>query len=142
MKRFQSSRSGSGVTLIEMLVGVAVPLGRDSRAVADAAGTRAEALSAGAEATRLRMRLTADQRSALVRLSVADRALIDAETRQSALREALVLTERGRAEGEIGYIEYLRARQALFDAERDLAAAHVAKSAAISNVNQSMGVLP
>ena len=125
-----------------LLVGIAVPLGRDSRAGADAAGARAEALSAGAEAARLRARLIADQRAALVRLSVAERALSDAEARQTALREALMLTERGRVEGEIGYIEYLRARQALFDAERALGAAQVAKSAAISNVNQTMGVLP
>lgn len=125
-----------------LLVGLAVPLGRDSRAVADVAGTRAEALSAGAEAARLRARLMADQRAALARLLVAERALGDAEARQSALREALTLTQRGRAEGEIGYIEYLRARQALFDAERALGAAQVAKSAAISNVNQTMGVLP
>lgn len=125
-----------------LLVGIAVPLGRDSRSVADASGTRAEALSAGAEVARLRLRLIADQRAALVRLSVAERALGDAEARQSALREALMLTQRGRTEGEIGYIEYLRARQALFDAERELGAAQVAKSAAISNVNQAMGVLP
>ena len=125
-----------------LLVGIAVPLGRDLRAVADAAGTRAEALSAGAEAARLRARLIADQRAALVRLSVAERALGEAEARQSALREALMLTQRGRVEGEIGYIEFLRARQALFDAERALGAAQIAKSAAISNVNQTMGVLP
>lgn len=125
-----------------LLVGIAVPLGRDSRAGADAAGARAEALSASAEAARLRVRLIADQRAALVRLSVAERALSDAEARQTALREALMLTQRGRVEGEIGYIEYLRARQALFDAERALGAAQVAKSAAISDVNQTMGVLP
>ena len=125
-----------------LLLGVAVPLGRDSRAVADAAGTRAEALSAGAEAARIRARLIAGQRATLVRLSVSENALVDAQARRSALREALSLTERGRKEGEIGYIEYLRARQALSDAERDLGAAHVAKSAAISNVNQAMGVLP
>lgn len=125
-----------------LLVGIAVPLGRDSRAGADAAGARAEALSVGAEAARLRARLIADQRAALVRLSVAERALSDAEARQAALREALMLTQRGRVEGEIGYIEYLRARQALFDAERALGAAQVAKSAAISDVNQTMGVLP
>lgn len=125
-----------------LLVGIAIPLGRDSRAVADAAGTRAEALSLGANAARLRVRLMADQQAALVRLAVAERALGDAQARQSAMREALTLTERGRAEGEIGYIEYLRARQALFDSERALGAAQVAKSAAISNVNQALGVLP
>ncbi len=125
-----------------LLVGIAIPLGRDSQAVADASGTRAEAFSAGAEAARIRARLIADQRATLVRLSIAQRALSDAEAQQSALREALVLTQRGRAEGELGYIEYLRARQALFDAERVLGAARIAKSAAISNVNQTMGVLP
>jgi outer membrane protein, heavy metal efflux system len=123
-------------------VGIAVPLGRDSRAAADAAGSRAQSLSLRAGAARLRRYLMADQRAALVRLSVAQRALVEAQARQSALREALVLTERGRKEGEIGYIEYLRARQTLFDAERDLGAARVAKSAAISNVNQTMGILP
>ena len=125
-----------------LLIGIEVPLGRDSRAVADAAGTRAEAFSANAEVPRLRARLIAEQRAALARLSVVERALDDAQARQSALREAFTLTERGRTEGEIGYIEYLRARQALFDAQRDLGAAEVAKSAAISNFNQAMGVLP
>ena len=125
-----------------LLLGIAVPLGRDSRAVADAAGTRAEAFSANAEVPRLRARLIAEQRAALTRLSVAERALDDAQARQSALQEAFALTERGRSEGEIGYIEFLRSRQALFDAERDLGAARVAKSAAISNFNQAMGVLP
>lgn len=125
-----------------LLVGIAVPLGPDFRAVAEASGTRSEALSANAEVPRIRARLIAEQRAAMTRLSVAERALDQAQARQSALREAFTLTERGRAEGEIGYIEYLRARQALFDAERDLGAARVAKSAAISRVNQTMGVLP
>lgn len=125
-----------------LLVGIALPLGRDSRAVADAAGARAEALSANAEVPRLRARLIAEQNAALTRLSVAERAVDNAQARWSALREAFALTERGRTEGEIGYIEYLRARQALFDADRELGAAQVAKSAAISNVNQAMGVLP
>ena len=52
------------------------------------------------------------------------------------------LTAKGRAEGEVSYIEYLRTRQTLFDAELDIASARVAKSAAISNVNQTMGLLP
>lgn len=125
-----------------LLVGIAVPLGRNFDAVAEAANARAEALSTNAEVPRLRARLIAEQRAALTRLSIAERALDDAQARQSALREAFTLTERGRREGEIGYIEFLRARQALFDAERALGAAGVAKSAAISNFNQAMGVLP
>jgi outer membrane protein, heavy metal efflux system len=125
-----------------LLVGIAVPMGRDARALVSAAETSAEALSKGAEAARVRMHITAQQRASHAQLSVAERALNDAKARQSALREALMLTQRGVAEGELGYIEYLRARQALFDAERALVAADVGKSAAISNVNQMMGVLP
>lgn len=140
VRRERSDPRGSYVDAL--LVGIAMPLGRDSRAVAEASGNRAEALSANAEVPRLRARLIAEQRAAATRLSIAERALDEAQARQSALREAFTLTERGRTEGEIGYIEYLRARQALFNADRDLGAARVAKSAAISNFNQAMGVLP
>lgn len=125
-----------------LLVGVRVPLGRNQTAVAEAAGARSEALGAAAEANRTRIRLAAEQRAAQTRLDAAARALDRAQTRRDALAEALSLTERGRAEGEIGFIEALRARQALSEAERDLAAAKVARFAAISSFNQAMGVLP
>lgn len=125
-----------------LLLGVTMPFGRDSRAIADAAGMKGEALSAEAEAIRLRARLIAEQRGATTRKALSERRLIEAEARYEASREVLALTAKGRAEGEISYIEYLRTRQTLFDAELDIASARVAKSAAISNVNQTMGVLP
>jgi len=125
-----------------LLVGVRVPLGRNQTAVAEAAAARSEALGAAAEANRTRIRLAAEQRAAQTRLDAAARALERAQTRRDALAEALSLTERGRAEGEIGFIEALRARQALSEAERDLAAAKVARFAAISSFNQAMGILP
>ena len=62
--------------------------------------------------------------------------------RFNALAEALALTERGRREGEIGYLEVLRARQTVAQATRDLAVARVAALAAISTYNQAQGVLP
>ncbi len=125
-----------------LLLGVRVPLGRNQSVVADAASARSTALGAGAEANRLRIRLVAEQRAAQARLDAAERSLEQAQARRAALAEALALTERGRTEGEIGFIEALRARQTLSEAERDLAAARVARFAAISSFNQAMGVLP
>jgi cobalt-zinc-cadmium efflux system outer membrane protein len=125
-----------------LLVGVGVPIGRDYGALAESAGARSEALRAGAEAARVRARLVADRLAAKRRLEIARRAVVEAEARQSALAAALALTERGRREGEIGYIEVLRARQTVAQATRDLAVARVAALAAISTFNQAQGVLP
>ncbi|QCI78832.1 TolC family protein [Hankyongella ginsenosidimutans] len=91
-----------------LLVGIRVPLGRNQTAVADAELARSEALSAAAEANRLRMKLMADQRAAQTRLDAAQRAFEQAQMRRDALAASQALTERGRAEGEIGFIEVLR----------------------------------
>lgn len=125
-----------------LLVGVGVPLGRDYTAVAEGAGARSEAIRATAEAVRVSARIIAERNAGERRLAVVRRALDEAEARRSALADALVLTERGRREGEIGFIEALRARQALGAADRDLAAARIASDAAISTYNQAQGVLP
>lgn len=125
-----------------LLLGIRVPLGRDQIAVADAALARSEALTAGAEVTRLRARLIAEQTAAQRRLDSAQAALDAADARWSALAQSFALTQKGQREGEIGFIEALRARQTLSEAERDLAAAKVAYNAAISAFNQAMGVLP
>lgn len=125
-----------------LLVGIAVPIGRDYGAVAESAGARSEALRARAEAARVRSRLVAERTAGARRLAIARRAADEAETRRAALAEALALTERGRREGEIGYVEVLRARQALGAATRDAATARIAALAASSTYNQAQGVLP
>lgn len=125
-----------------LLVGVGVPIGRDFTKVAETAGARSEALRARAEAVLVRRRLIAEQAAGERRLAVSQRALREARLRRDALAETLALTERGRREGEIGYIEALRARQTLALAARDLVVAEVAASAAISTFNQAQGVLP
>lgn len=125
-----------------LLVGIGVPIGRDYTAVAATAGARSQALRATAEVVLVRRRLVAERAAAEQRLAVARRAAAEARLRRDALEEALALTERGRREGELGYIEALRARQALFASSRDLAVAEVAASAAVSTFNQAQGVLP
>ena len=123
-------------------VGVSVPIGRDFSAVAESAGARSEALRATADAALVRRRLIAERASGERRLTVSQRALREAQLRRNSLAQALALTERGLREGEVGYIEALRARQTLASAVRDLAVAEVAASAAISTFNQAQGVLP
>ena len=125
-----------------LLVGVGVPIGRNYAAVAETAGAQADALRATAEAVRVRTRLEAERLAGARRLDVARRAVGEAEARRTALAEALALTERGRREGEIGFLEVLRARQTVAQATRDLAVARVAALAAISTYNQAQGVLP
>lgn len=125
-----------------LLVGVGIPIGSNHGAVAEAAGAQSEALRAKAEAARVRIRLVAERLAADRALSIARRALGEAETRRAALVEALALTERGRQEGETGYLEVLRARQTVAQAMADLAAARVAALAAISTFNQALGILP
>jgi len=125
-----------------LLVGIGVPIGRDYNALAESAGARSEAARAIAEAALVRRRLEAERVAAERRLALSSRALREARVRQDALSQALALTELGRREGEVGYIEALRARQALAVADRDLAVAEVEASAAISAFNQAQGVLP
>lgn len=135
----QGARDGYGNAL---LVGLDVPLGRDYTATAEGAAARSEAIRATAEAARTRTRIMAELNAGAGRLAVSRRTLNEAEARRDALAQALALTERGRREGEIGFIETLRARQALGAADRDLAAARVAAASAISTYNQALGVLP
>lgn len=125
-----------------LLVGIDVPIGRDYGATAESAGARADAIRATAEASRIRIRNAAERSAAAGRLAVSRRTLEEAQARREALSQALALTERGRREGEIGFIEALRARQALGSADRDLASARVAAEAAISTYNQALGVFP
>ena len=125
-----------------LLAGIGIPIGQNYIAIAETAGARSEAARATAEAALVRRRLAAERAAAERRLALSRRALGEARIRQDALSQALALTERGRREGEVGYIEALRARQALGDATRDLVIAQVEASAAISTFNQAQGVLP
>jgi len=125
-----------------LLVGVGVPIGRNYAATAETAGAQSDALRAAAEAARVRTRLATEQLAGERRLVLARRTLGEAEARRDALAEALALTELGRREGEIGYLEVLRARQTVAQATLDLAVARVAALAAISTYNQAQGVLP
>ena len=121
---------------------VRVPLGRDP-------GTGAAAAEARAIAVRARAALAQDERNlegqlatARSRLVAAERALGAAQQRQASLAEALALAERGRREGALGFIEFLRARSALAEAERAAALAVIDVASAQSALAQALGILP
>lgn len=121
---------------------VRVPLGRNP-------GTGAAIAEARAIASRARAALAQDQRildgrlaSAQSRVAAAERTLEPAQRRQASLAEALALAERGRREGALGFIEFLRARSALAEAERAAALATIDRASAQSDLAQAMGMLP
>lgn len=123
-------------------VRIRVPLGRDP-------GTSAAAAEARAIASRARAALTQDQRvlegrlaSARSRLTASERTLAAAQRRQASLTGALSLAERGRREGALGFIEFLRARSALAEAERAAALAVIERASAQSDLAQALGILP
>lgn len=123
-------------------VRVRVPLGRDP-------GTGAEVADARAIATRARAALAQDERnlesklaSARARLDAAERTRAATQRRQASLAEALALAERGRREGALGFIEFLRAKSALADAERIAALAVIERAFAQSDLAQALGILP
>jgi hypothetical protein len=79
---------------------------------------------------------------AVARLAGARSAQLSAQIRREAASEALALTLKGRAEGELSFFEELRARGLLSDAQRADALARVEIGAAVSQFNQTQGLLP
>jgi outer membrane protein TolC len=117
-------------------------LGPDPSARAESAALGSEAAQAEASLRRVTLDVEAGIAQARARLASSRSALRLAEQASASAYEALALTERGRREGELSFLEELRARNAAADAARTLALARVAASAAISNLNQAYGLLP
>jgi outer membrane protein, heavy metal efflux system len=117
-------------------------LGTVASARAGGAALGSEAAQADANLRRVTLDAEAGIAQARARLASSRAALRHAEMANAAASEALALTERGRREGELSFLEELRARNAAADAARTLALARVAASAAISNLNQAYGLLP
>jgi cobalt-zinc-cadmium efflux system outer membrane protein len=123
-------------------VRVSRPLGRDPSASAVAAGLDAQANGARRQADAARLAVEAAQAEAAAALSAARATLVAAIARRAAAAEALALTERGWRQGELSFLELIRARTAAAEAGRGAAVARVAVDAAISSFNQAQGLLP
>lgn len=123
-------------------VRVSRPLGRDPSGSAAAAGLDAQAGSARRQAEAARLEVEAEQAEAVAALTAARATLAAGQARHAATAEALSLTERGWREGELPFLELLRARSAAAEAGRAAAVARIAVDAAISSFNQAQGLLP
>jgi cobalt-zinc-cadmium efflux system outer membrane protein len=139
----RSERDGRGLdTRTSSGVRISRPLGANPASNAEAATLDAQANAARRRAEAARLSVEAIRSEAVAGLSAARAAAAAAQTRQAALSEALGLTERGWREGELSFVELIRARAAAADASREAAVARVAADAALSTFNQAQGLLP
>jgi outer membrane protein, heavy metal efflux system len=139
----RSERDGRGIdTRTSTGVRISRPLGANPASNAEAATLEAQASAARRRAEAARLSVEAARTEAAAGLSAARAAATAGETRQAALAEALTLTERGWREGELSFLELIRARVAAADASREAAVARVAADAALSTFNQAQGLLP
>ena len=120
----------------------AIPLGPDYSARAQAASVLTDATRADIALRRTQLNIDLKIAQSRNQLSTAQTRLSQAETAAIAAQDALMLSERGRREGELSFLEELRARSLAADAARTSAQARVAVSAAISDLNQAIGLLP
>lgn len=118
------------------------PIGRDPRAASQAAEYNGQATALRAEAAGVLRRLEGERAVAAAQLASARAAAQEAKAGSDAAAEALVLTLRGRAEGELPFIEEIRARVAAGEAERRRIQAQIEVRAALSKFNQSQGLMP
>lgn len=139
----RSERDGRGLdTRTSTGVKLSRALGRDPSAGAEAASLEAEVTALRSKATAVRFSLETMQAQAIANLTAARASLKAQEARRAISVEALALTERGWREGELPFLELLRARATASEASRAAAQARVTVDAAVSSFNQAQGLLP
>ena len=119
-----------------------IPFSSGAQVRREASSAQAEADQADAEMLRIEMRVRLEAERAQRAFSAAERQLLMAQERLALSAENLRLSERAFSLGESDLAALLRIRAAAFDAEAFLGRQRVARAAAISRLNQSMGVLP
>jgi outer membrane protein, heavy metal efflux system len=129
-------------TLTSTGVRVARPFGATPSGGVEATGLQARATAALARAEAQKQAIETARNEAIARVAGARSAQLSAQIRRDAASEALALTLKGRAEGELSFFEELRARGLLADAQRADALARVEIGAAMSQFNQAQGLLP
>jgi outer membrane protein, heavy metal efflux system len=129
-------------TLTSTGVRVARPFGATPSGGVEATGLQARATAALARVEAQKRAIETARNEAIARLAGARNAQSSAQLRCDAASEALALTLKGRAEGELSFFEELRARGLLADAKRADALARVEIGAAMSQFNQAQGLLP
>lgn len=119
-----------------------IPFSSGAQVRRDNSAAQAEADQADAEMLRAKTRVQFDVERAQRTLPAAERQFAMARERRELSAENLRLIEKAFALGEADLATLLRIRAAAFDAEAFLDRQRVARAAAISRLNQALGVLP
>lgn len=119
-----------------------IPFSSGAQGRRESSAALAEADQAEAEMQRVQTRVRLEVERAQRGLLTAERQLAMAQERRELAAENLRLTEKAYALGESDLATLLHMRAAAYDAESLLAQQRVARAAAISNLNQALGVLP
>lgn len=118
------------------------PLASDAQFRQGNAQAQAEASEADAGMAQVRARLDLAATRARLELNGAQTQLALAQTRLELSEDNLRLSEKAFALGETDLTALLRARAAAFDARNQHERQRLARAAAVSNLNQALGVLP
>jgi outer membrane protein, heavy metal efflux system len=129
-------------TLTSTGVRVARPFGVAPSGGVEATGLQARATATLTRANAQKLAIEGARNQAVAQLAGARAAQASAQTRQDLAAQALALTLKGRAEGELSFFDELRARGLLADAQRAYAHTRVEIGAAMSQFNQAQGLLP
>ena len=119
-----------------------IPFSSGAQVRRETSAAQAEADQADAEMLRTQTRVRLEAERAQRALAAAERQLLMAQERLALSAENLHLNEKAFSLGESDLATLLRIRAAAFDAESFLGRQRVARAAAISRLNQAMGVLP
>ena len=123
-------------------VKLTIPFSMGARVRQELTGNRAEVLQSEMEYAQVQRRIASAKDTAQRLLKTAQSQLETAQTRVSLTQANLALVEKSFSLGESDLQTLLRARSAHFDAQALLSQQQITVHAALSRVNQSMGVLP
>lgn len=141
--RMERDRSAHGEPFSNAIgVQVRVPFSWEPQVRQRTAAARAERSRAEAEIVATRLRLQAALERARVELDAAERQLVIARARQVATADNLRLAERSFSLGETDLTSLLRVRASAFEADLLEARQRIALDAAVSQLNQTLGVVP
>ncbi|MFH1873267.1 MAG: TolC family protein, partial [Pseudomonadota bacterium] len=119
-----------------------IPFSSGAQVRREGSAAQAEAEQADAEMQRTQTRVRLESERARRAFDAAERQLALAQERLALSAENLRLSEKAFSLGESDLATLLRIRAAAFDAEAFLDRQRVARAAAISRLNQALGVLP
>ncbi|MDO8293950.1 MAG: TolC family protein [Gallionella sp.] len=119
-----------------------IPFSSGSQVRRETSAAQAEGNQADADLQRTQTRVRLDAERAQRNLQSAERQLTMAQERRQLSAENLRLAEKAFSLGESDLATLLRIRAAAFDADAFFDRQRVARAAAISRLNQALGVLP